>query len=86
MFKSPGGRGRGPPDVGAEPGWGPGEAQAREAGTWGSVLKDVNGLSFVKNSAAFYLFPKLDAKKFNTPNISRPRPLADARRPHYTSL
>lgn len=32
------------------------------------VLKDVEGLSFVKNSAAFYLFPKLDAKKFNITN------------------
>lgn len=30
-----------------------------------NVLKDINGLSFVKNSAAFYLFPKLDVKKFN---------------------
>lgn len=29
------------------------------------VLKDINGLSFVENKAAFYLFPKLDAKKFN---------------------
>ena len=29
------------------------------------VLKDVEGISFVKNSAAFYLFPRLDAKKFN---------------------
>ena len=29
------------------------------------VLKDVEGLSFVKNDAAFYLFPKLDARKFN---------------------
>ena len=32
------------------------------------VLKDVEGLSFVKNSAAFYLFPKLDAEKFNITN------------------
>jgi alanine-synthesizing transaminase len=32
------------------------------------VLKDVEGLSFVENSAAFYLFPKLDAKKFNITN------------------
>ena len=32
------------------------------------VLKDMEGLSFVKNSAAFYLFPKLDAKKFNITN------------------
>lgn len=32
------------------------------------VLKDVEGLSFVKNSAAFYLFPRLDAKKFNITN------------------
>ena len=29
------------------------------------VLKEIEGLSFVKNSAAFYLFPKLDAKRFN---------------------
>ena len=29
------------------------------------VLKDVEGLSFVKNDAAFYLFPKLDAGRFN---------------------
>ena len=29
------------------------------------VLKDIDGVSFVKNDAAFYLFPKLDAKKFN---------------------
>jgi alanine-synthesizing transaminase len=28
----------------------------------------VEGLSFVKNSAAFYLFPPLDAKKFNITN------------------
>lgn len=28
------------------------------------VLKDIDGVSFVKNVAAFYLFPKLDAKKF----------------------
>ena len=29
------------------------------------VLKDIDGLSFVKNVAAFYLFPRLDVKKFN---------------------
>ncbi len=29
------------------------------------VLKDIDGVSFVKNVAAFYLFPKLDVKKFN---------------------
>ena len=29
------------------------------------VLKDIDGLSFVKNRASFYLFPKLDVKKFN---------------------
>ena len=29
------------------------------------VLKDIHGLSFVENKAAFYLFPKLDVKKFN---------------------
>lgn len=30
-----------------------------------SVLEGIDGISFVKNSAAFYLFPKLDVKKFN---------------------
>jgi len=29
------------------------------------VLKNIEGISFVKNVAAFYMFPKLDAKKFN---------------------
>ena len=29
------------------------------------VLKDIDGVSFVKNVAAFYLFPRLDVKKFN---------------------
>ena len=29
------------------------------------VLKDIPGVSFVKNVAAFYMFPKLDIKKFN---------------------
>ena len=29
------------------------------------VLKDIGGISFVKNVAAFYMFPRLDAKKFN---------------------
>jgi len=29
------------------------------------VLKDIPGVSFVKNVAAFYMFPKLDTKKFN---------------------
>ena len=29
------------------------------------VLSQIEGVSFVKNVAAFYLFPKLDAKKFN---------------------
>lgn len=28
------------------------------------VLKDIDGVSFVKNDAAFYLFPRLDAQKF----------------------
>ena len=28
------------------------------------VLKDIDGISFVKNAAAFYLFPRLDVKKF----------------------
>ena len=32
------------------------------------VLKDIEGVSFVKNVAAFYLFPKLDVKKFNITN------------------
>ena len=30
-----------------------------------AVLKDIPGLSFVKNVAAFYMFPRLDVKKFN---------------------
>ena len=30
-----------------------------------AVLKDIPGVSFVKNVAAFYMFPKLDIKKFN---------------------
>ncbi len=30
-----------------------------------SELEKIDGLTFVKNSAAFYLFPKLDVKKFN---------------------
>jgi len=30
-----------------------------------SVLEQIDGISFVKNVAAFYLFPKLDVKKFN---------------------
>ncbi|WP_321493464.1 aminotransferase class I/II-fold pyridoxal phosphate-dependent enzyme [uncultured Desulfobacter sp.] len=29
------------------------------------ALDQIEGISYVKNSAAFYLFPKLDAKKFN---------------------
>ena len=29
------------------------------------VLDQIDGISYVKNKAAFYLFPKLDAKKFN---------------------
>ena len=28
-------------------------------------LEKIEGLSFVKNKAAFYIFPKLDIKKFN---------------------
>ena len=28
-------------------------------------LEKIDGLSFVKNDAAFYVFPKLDVKKFN---------------------
>lgn len=30
-----------------------------------SELKKIDGLTFVKNDAAFYLFPKLDVQKFN---------------------
>lgn len=30
-----------------------------------SELEKIDGISFVKNSGAFYLFPKLDIKKFN---------------------
>ena len=29
------------------------------------ALEKIDGLSFVKNVAAFYMFPKLDAKKFH---------------------
>ena len=29
------------------------------------VLKEIDGISFVKNDAAFYLFPRLDVRKFN---------------------
>lgn len=29
------------------------------------VLDQINGISYVKNDAAFYMFPKLDVKKFN---------------------
>ena len=31
-------------------------------------LKKINGISFVKNNGAFYIFPKLDVKKFNITN------------------
>ena len=31
-------------------------------------MAKIDGLSFVKNDAAFYLFPKLDVKKFNITN------------------
>ena len=31
-------------------------------------LEKIDGLSFVKNDAAFYIFPKLDVKKFNITN------------------
>ena len=30
-----------------------------------SELKKIDGISFVKNNSAFYIFPKLDVKKFN---------------------
>jgi aspartate/methionine/tyrosine aminotransferase len=30
-----------------------------------SALDKIEGISYVKNVAAFYLFPKLDVKKFN---------------------
>ena len=32
------------------------------------VLKDIEGLSFVKNTGAFYMFPRLDAKRFGITN------------------
>ncbi len=32
------------------------------------ALDQIDGISYVKNSAAFYLFPKLDTKKFNITN------------------
>ena len=37
--------------------------EQREATVQG--LKDVEGISFIKNNSAFYLFAKLDVKKFN---------------------
>jgi alanine-synthesizing transaminase len=37
--------------------------EQREACT--RELAKIDGLSFVKNDAAFYIFPKLDVKKFN---------------------
>lgn len=33
-----------------------------------NVLEKIDGISFVKNHAAFYLFPKLDKEKFNIKN------------------
>jgi alanine-synthesizing transaminase len=33
-----------------------------------SVLEKIDGISFVKNKAAFYLFPKIDVKKYNVTN------------------
>ena len=33
-----------------------------------SELSKINGISFVKNQAAFYIFPKLDRKKYNLSN------------------
>ena len=36
--------------------------EQREAVT--KELQKIDGLSFVKNSSAFYIFPRLDAKKF----------------------
>ena len=32
------------------------------------VLKDIDGISFVKNTGAFYMFPRLDAKRFGITN------------------
>ena len=32
------------------------------------MLDTIEGISYVKNVAAFYLFPKLDVKKFNITN------------------
>ena len=40
--------------------------QQREATC--SVLEQIDGISFVKNRAAFYLFPKLDKEKFGIVN------------------
>ena len=31
-------------------------------------LEKIDGISFVKNNSAFYIFPKLDIKKFNITN------------------
>ena len=33
-----------------------------------SELKKIDGISFVENNSAFYVFPKLDVKKFNITN------------------
>lgn len=33
-----------------------------------SELKKIDGISFVENNSAFYIFPKLDVKKFNITN------------------
>ena len=37
--------------------------EQREATT--KALDQIEGITYVKNSAAFYLFPKIDIKKFN---------------------
>jgi alanine-synthesizing transaminase len=40
--------------------------EQREATT--KALDQIEGITYVKNSAAFYIFPKIDTKKFNITN------------------
>lgn len=44
------------------PSWVEAAMEQREAVA--KELQKIDGLSFVKNSSAFYIFPRLDAKKF----------------------
>ena len=36
-----------------------------------NALKDIDGISVVKPKAAFYIFPKIDVKKFNITDDER---------------